>query len=123
MERCSLNTVSRDYGLDDSSNNSLREGSPSRRGTPRRVWELVQVSADPTKHGHFYAVQHLAGDWVKVEENDYEVQWMPRSFALPPVTRVIYCTFDEKGAIINLNSPQMKEKVAQQRSLVTGGDA
>lgn len=111
-----MSAVKQDYGLDDSPSPPLVEGDPRNKGTIRRVWELVQVSADPTKPGRFYAVQKLAGEWVRsAEVEDFQVIWRKREPHFPPVTRLIYGTFDDAGQIINLNSPQKRAAV--------GGDA
>lgn len=107
-----MSAVLHDYGLGDETSSLLVEGGPFNKGKVRRVWELVQVSADPTAPGYFYAVQKLIGSWARSPEvEDYQVVWQPRGIEFPTVTRLIYGTLDDQGQIINLNSPQKRAAI------------
>lgn len=117
-----MSAVLHDYGLGDETSSLLVEGGPFNKGKVRRVWELVQVSADPTVPGHFYAVQKLIGSWVRSPEvEDYQVVWQPRGIEFPTVTRLIYGTLDDQGQIINLNSPQKREGVLRVGPVIPPG--
>lgn len=93
-------TVASDYGLSD-------EAPVTGGGKERRIWETTSVAPDPHKPGYFYATQRLAGEWKQVfgqgaGPGESVLTWFSRQVELPPVTRVLYCTMDERGLMVNV---------------------
>src|SRR5690606_41363178 len=88
-------------------NSQAVEGTPERPGRARYVWDMLSI--DPlveeySESGHplFYLTQKVAGSWSHSEQlEDYQVQYVPRSPALPPVYRLQLAYLDDDGTIQN----------------------
>lgn len=117
-------TVRGDYGLVPDPVND--------NGPERRIWETTSVAPDPHKAGHFYVTQRLAGQYKKMpvlkpeyylartaqgksgaELYELKVVWTPRESGEQPVTRVLYCTMDSQGRMVNVFKDASQGKSAR----------